>query len=128
MRYIITSSQLHMLIYKYLDSIFSNKDFRKELNPHVSDDNTWRVDLYDNNEKNLITYFWFGPGTDDDDNPHNGIGSLHINPTILDSLRTMFSIRESKIKDIIADWVSERFNTDVDEIDIHPSRNKTPNY
>jgi len=126
MRYIITSSQLHMLIYKYLDSIFSKKDFRIEPNPYVKDSR--RIDMFDDNGNERMSYFWFGPGTDDDDNPHNGIGSLHINPTILDSLRTMFSIRESKIKDIIADWVSERFNTDVDEIDIHPSRNKTPNY
>jgi len=115
-----------MLIYKYLDSIFSKKDFRIEPNPYVKDSR--RIDMFDDNGNERMSYFWFGPGTDDDDNPHNGIGSLHINPTILDSLRTMFSIRESKIKDIIADWVSERFNTDVDEIDIHPSRNKTPNY
>ena len=126
MRYIITSSQFHTLIYKYLDNIFSNKDFRTEPNPYLKD--AYRVDMFDHQGKELISYFWFGPGVDDDDNPHNGVGSLHINPNILDSLRTMFNVRETKIKDIIADWVSEKFNTDVDEIEIHPSRNKTPNY
>jgi hypothetical protein len=108
--------------------MFSNKDFRKELNPYVQDGNTWRVDLYDKNKKNSISYFWYGPGADDDGNEHNGVGSLHINPNILDTLRTTLGIRESKILDIVADWVSEKLNVDIDDISIYPHRNRTPNY
>jgi len=129
MRYIITPSQFHSLIYKFLEDMFSNKDFRKEINPYVKDGKTWRVDMFDDSgKKRLLTYFWYGPGEDDDGNPHNGVGSLHIHYQILDSLRGFLGIRESKIQDIIADWVSETLNADIDEIAIHPARNKTPNY
>jgi hypothetical protein len=128
MRYVITQSQFHTLIYKYLSGQFTNKDFRKEINPYVKDGNTWRVEMFNDSGKELLSYFWFGPGEDDDGNPHNGIGSLHVNPEIVDTLRGIFSVRESKILDIIADWVSETLNSDIDEISIYPDRNKTPNY
>lgn len=128
MRYIITPSQFHMLIYKFLDDIFPNKDFRKEINPYVKDGNTWRVEMFSDNKRNLITYFWYGPGEDDDGNPHNGIGSIHVHPEIVDTLRNTFSVRESKILDIIADWVSETLNVDIDEISIYPHRKGSANY
>ena len=128
MRYIITPSQFHNLIYKFLEDMFSNKDFRKEINPYVKDGNTWRVDMFNDSGKRLLTYFWFGPGEDDDGNPHNGVGNLHVNPEIVDTLRNIFSVRESKILDIIADWVSETLNADIDEVSISPHRNGTPNY
>lgn len=128
MRYVITQSQFHTLIYKYLNGKFSNKDFRKEINPYVKDGNTWRVEMFNDSGKELLSYFWYGTGEDDDGNPHNGVGSLHVNPEIVDTLRGIFSVRESKILDIIADWVSETLNSDIDEISIYPHRNKTPNY
>jgi hypothetical protein len=128
MRYIITPSQFHSLIYKYLEDMFSEKNFKKEINPYVKDGNTWRVEMSNDSGKQLLAYFWYGPGEDDDGNPHNGVGSLHIHYQILDSLRGFFGIRESKIQDIIADWVSETLNVDIDEISIHPHRNGTPNY
>jgi hypothetical protein len=128
MRYVITQSQFHTLIYRYLDGQFTNKDFRKEINQYVKDGNTWRVEMFNDSGKELLSYFWFGPGEDDDGNPHNGIGSLHVNPEIVDTLRGIFSVRESKILDIVADWASETLNSDIDEISIYPHRNKTPNY
>lgn len=128
MRYIITPSQFHKLIYSYLDKKFSNKDFRKEINPYVKSGGTWRIDLYTNNKKNEMSYFWFEPGEDDDGNPHNGVGSLQIHPEIVDTLRGTFTVRESKILDVIADWVTETLNVDIDEIAIYPERRKTPNY
>lgn len=128
MRYIITSSQLHNLIYKHLDQIFSKEDFRKEINPHVKDGQTWSVDMYTDKGKNLISYFWFGPGEDDDGNPHNGVGSLHIHPDVVDPLRTMLKIRQNRLMDVIADWVSQKLNSDIDEIELYPNRNYVPNY
>jgi len=127
MRYIITQSQLHNLIYKYLDDMFSNMDFRKEGNDPINP-SLWRIYLFDKNKKNTLTYFWYEPGVDDDDNPHNGIGNLHIDPIILDTLRTSLGVRETKIIDIVTDWVSQKLNVDIDEIAIHPHRNRTPNY
>jgi hypothetical protein len=128
MRYVITQSQFHTLIYKYLNNLFSKKDFRKELNPYVKDGNTWHIEMFNDSGKELLSYFWFGPGEDDDGNPHNGVGNLHVNPEIIDTLRGIFSVRESKILDIVADWASETLNADIDEISIFPHRNKTPNY
>jgi hypothetical protein len=84
--------------------------------------------MFDEDDRNSITYFWYGPGDDDDGNPHNGMGEIHVHPEIVDILRNTFSVRESKILDIIADWVSETLNVDIDEISIYPYRNKNPNY
>ena len=127
MRYIITQTQLHSLIYKYLNEMFSNKDFRKEINPYVKDGNTWRINMFDNDGNELMNYFWFGPGNswddDEDTPPHNGVGSLHIHHRIVDALKKTFSIRESKVLDIVADWVSETLGGDIDEIDIYPTKN-----
>jgi hypothetical protein len=128
MRYIITPSQFHSLIYKFLDDIFPNKDFRKEINPYVKDGDTWRIHMFDEDDRNLITYFWYGPGDDDDGNPHNGIGLIYVHHEIVDTLRNTFSVRESKILDIIADWVSETLNVDIDKIAIYPNKNETLNY
>lgn len=128
MRYIISSSQFHKVIYKFLENLFSNKDFRKEINPYVKDGNTWHIDMYNNDKLILISYYWYGPGEDDDGNPHRGVGSLHVHPDIADTLRGTFTVRESKILDIIADWVSETLNVDIDEISIYPQRKGSPGY
>jgi hypothetical protein len=128
MRYIITQSQLHKLVYSYLDEQFSNEDFRRETNEYDKSGNTWRIRMFDNNGNEKISYFWFGPGEDDEGNPHNGVGSIHVHPDIADFIRNTFSIREGKAVDIIADWVSEKFNVDIDEIDVYPNRKSPPNY
>ena len=128
MRYIITQSQFHKLIYSYLDKKFSNKDFRKKINPYVESGGTFRVDLFADNGEEKISYFWYEPGEDDDGNPHNGVGHLHVHPDIADNLREIFSVRESKILDVISDWVSETLNVDIDETTIYPRREKTPYY
>jgi hypothetical protein len=131
MRYIISQSQFHKLVYQYLDDLFSKDNFKKEINPFVSDGNTWRIDMYSDLNKNLISYFWYGPGgswDDDEGTIHNGVGNLHIHPSIIDTIRGLFRIRESKVMDIVADWVSEKLNVDIDEISIYPQRKSSPNY
>ena len=128
MRYVITPTQFHNLVYGYLNEMFSKKDFRKELNPYVQDGGTWRIEMFDDNERELISYFWYGPGEYDDGTLHNGIGSLHVNPKIVDFIRSTFSLRESKVLDIIADWVSETLGADIDEISVFPQRPSPPNY
>jgi hypothetical protein len=104
--------------------MFSDKDFRKEINPYVKDGNTWRIDMYSNEGEKLLTYFWYGAGEYDDGTPHDGVGSLHIHYRIADTLKTTFSIRESKVLDIVADWVSETLGGDIDEIDIYPEKER----
>ena len=129
MRYIITPSQFHKLVYSYLDKKFSNKDFRKETNSvNPSTEKYFRVDMYDSKGRNLITYIWFGPRKYDDGTPHNGIGSLHVHPDIADFIRNTFSVRESKAVDMVADWVSEKLGVDIDEISVYPNRETPPTY
>jgi hypothetical protein len=129
MRYIITPSQFHTLVYLYLDKKFSNKDFRKQINPYNEmTDNDWRIDMYDKEGRNQISYFWFGPGEYDDGSRHNGVGSIHVHPDIADFIRNTFSVRESKAVDIVADWVSEKLGVDIDEISVYPNRKNPPSY
>ena len=128
MRYIITQSQLHTLVYSYLDEMFSNEDFTRETNEYDKSGNTWRIHMNDDNGNEKLKYFWFGPGEDDDGNPHNGVGNLHVHPDVADFIRNTFSIRQGKAVDIIGDWVSEKFGVDIDEIDIYPNRQGPPNY
>ena len=125
-RYIITQTQLHSVIYKYLNNMFDIDSVEKKINPYNKD--AYRIDLIDTYGKNTISYFWYGPGEYDDDTKHYGIGNIHIHPNIIDTLRQMISIRESKVMDIIADWFSETFNEDIDEISIYPERRNPPVY
>lgn len=126
MRYIITQSQLHTLVYSYLNAMFSNEDFTKRANEYV--ENTWRITMNDNKGNEKIEYFWYGPGEDDEGNLHNGTGTLHVHPDVADFVRKLFSVREGKALDIIGDWVSEKFGVDIDEISIYPDRQGPPNY
>ena len=119
MRYIITSSQIHQIVYQYLDNMFKNVKQNKETNPYNPE--AYSIDLGDN----LISYFYYGPGEYDDGEPHYGIGNLHINPEIVDDLRRIIKIRETKVIDIVSDWFSEKFEVDVDEVSLYPNR-KTP--
>jgi hypothetical protein len=40
----------------------------------------------------------------------------------------MVSIRETKVMDVVADWFSEKFDVDIDEVSIYPHRRNTPVY
>jgi len=128
MRYIITPTQFHNLVYGYLNEMFGKKDFKKEQEPYAQDDDNWRIKMFDDSGKELISYFWYGPGEYDDGTLHNGIGSLHVNPKIVDFIRNTFSLRESRVLDIIADWVTETLDVDIDEISVFPKRPTPPNY
>ena len=118
MRYIITSSQMHQVVYQYLDNMFKNVKPNKQINPY--NPNAYRIDLGE-----YISYFYYGPGEYDDGNIHYGVGSIHIHPEIVDTLRQIIKIRESKVLDIVSDWFSEKFEVDIDETSVYPER-KTP--
>jgi hypothetical protein len=120
-RYIITKSQLHDVVYKFLDDEFKNPNIRKKNNKYS--DNTFDFHLSKEKEsKVLLSYYYYGPGTYDDDydTEHFGVGFLSVDGKLADNIRKMFSLRESKVLDLIADWVSEKFNVDIDEVSIVP--------
>jgi hypothetical protein len=50
---------------------------------------------------------------------------LHVHHNIVDDLRKLIKTRETKVMDIVADWFSEKYNVDIDEVSIYPTR-KTP--
>jgi len=108
MRYIITQSQFHKLIYKYLDNLFTEEKFEKKVSPFFSNNN-WHIEIFSDEGKKLITYFWYGPGEYDDGTKHEGIGSIYVHHELVDTLRSNLTVRQSKILDIISDWVSEKF-------------------
>jgi hypothetical protein len=117
-RYIITQTQSHNLIYKILDEEFTTTE--KEENPY--NPNAYVLNIFNKQNKDLLVYFWYGPGEDDDGNPHNGVGSLHIDYTLIDFFRKYLNLRETKTMDIVADWVSEKYDVDIDEVAIHPTK------
>lgn len=122
MRYIITQDQFHNAIYKILNQNLGNVE--KEINPYDKTGNTYRLNMFDQNGKEFLNYFYFPPGEDDDGNPHNGQGSIHIHWETDDMIRKIFSIRGTKVKDVISDWVSDTFGVDVDEADIYPEKGR----
>ena len=122
MRYIITGSQIHQVVYQYLNNMFKDITTDKEINPY--NPNAYRIELGDD----AITYLYFGPGEYDDDTKHYGIGVLHIHPNIVDELRQLIKIRETKVMDMVADWFSEKYNVDIDEVSIYPNRKKPAVY
>lgn len=124
-RYIITDTQLHSVIYKYLDKLIT------EVVKDPSNYNEgYTCGLY-NNDKKLMWYIWYPPDgayDDDDDTKHRGIGHLQINPQIVDFIRKTFKIRETKSIDIISDWVSNKIDSEVDTATIYPNREKPTIY
>ena len=78
--------------------------------------------MFDKNGEIFITYFYFEPGEDDYGIPHDDSGSIHVHWQVDEKIRKLFSLRQSKVLDIIADWVSDKFDVDVDEVDIYPNK------
>jgi hypothetical protein len=122
MRYVITKDQFHHVVYNILDELLEDGKVERENNPHVKSGKTYRLNMYDKNGENFITYFYFEPGEDDDGNVHDGHGSIHLHWKVNDTIKKLLSIRQTKVSDIVGDWVSDKFNVDVDEIDIYPTK------
>ncbi len=120
MRYIITQDQFHNAIYRILNQNLGNVE--KEINPYDKTGNTYRLNMFDQDGKEFLNYFYFPPGEDDDGNPHNGHGSIHIHWETDDMIKKIFSIRGTKVMDVISDWVSDTFGVDVDEAAIYPEK------
>ena len=122
MRYVITKDQFHKIVYNILDEMMEGGKVERENNPCVKSGNTYRLNISNKNGENFLTYFFYEPGEDDDGNPHNGHGSIHVNWVVDDKIRKLLSLRQTKVLDIIADWVTDKFGVDVDEVDVYPTR------
>lgn len=120
MRYVITKDQFHKIVYGILDEMLEGGGVKREENPYSN--GAYRIHMYNSDDEEIIVYFYFPPGEDDDGNPHNGIGSIHVNWAIDDKITKIFSLRQSKALDIIADWVTDKFGVDVDEVDVYPKK------
>ena len=122
MRYVITKDQFHKVVYNMLNDMLEGGKVEKEINPYVKSGKTYRLNMFDANGKEFMSYFFYEPGEDDDGNPHDGHGSIHVNWTVDDKIRKLLSLRQTKVWDIIADWVTDKFGVDVDEVDVYPTR------
>jgi hypothetical protein len=124
MRYVITKDQFHKVIYSILDGIVKDGRIVKENNPYSSTGG-YDIALYDgdtNNEDNIVLQYYYFPSDDDEyDGYSEERGKLHVNFKLDNKLKNLLSIRQSKILDIIGDWVSDKFNVDVDEVVIYPN-------
>jgi len=120
MRYVITKDQFHKIVYNILDEMLEGGGVKREENPYSN--GAYRIHMYNSDDEEIIVYFYFPPGEDDDGNPHNGIGSIHVNWAIDEKITKIFSLRQSKVLDIIADWVTDKFGVDVDEVDVYPKK------
>ena len=120
MRYVITKDQFHSIVYNILDDLSEGGKVEKVDNPYWKE--SYRVNLYDKNGENFITFFYAQPGEDDDGNIHDGHGSIHLHWKVNDTIKKLLSVRQTKVLDYVADWVSEKLNVDVDEVDIYPNK------
>ena len=77
MRYLITKDRFHKIVYKILDDMIEEGGIKREENPYSN--GAYRIHMYNGNDKEIMCYFYFPPGEDDDDVPHDGHGSLHVN-------------------------------------------------
>jgi hypothetical protein len=122
MRYVITKDQFHKIVYNILDEMLDGGNVKKEINPYVKSGKTYRLNMFDKDGKEFMNYFYYEPGEDDDGNPHDGHGSIHVNWQVNDKIKRILSLRETKVLDIIADWVTDTFEVDVDEVSIYPTK------
>ena len=126
-RYVITDNQSKEVIHKYLDKNIVK--FEKEINPYTN--RSYNVKMYNTDDEKMLLYIWYAPGgswDDDDDTVHNGVGSLQVHPSIVDLFRQMFKMRETKILDIVTEWVDGKVEDEIDEVTIYPYRVKPPVY
>lgn len=107
MKYIITQTQFHKLVYKFLDKKFSDNVFELKQNPLIKFTKVIDLPLYSTNGKKLINVYVI----EDDSN-------LTIHPDLIEEIRDIFSIRSSKVMDIVGDWISEKLNINIEEVDI----------
>jgi hypothetical protein len=119
-RYVITKNQFHKIVYNILDDMIEEGGVKREENPYSG--GAYRLEMFNGNDEEIILYFYYPPGEDDDGNPHNGHGSIHVNWTVDDKISKLLSIRQSKTLDIIADWVTDKFGVDVDEVTVYPKK------
>jgi hypothetical protein len=122
MRYVITKDQFHKIVYNILDEMLDDGEVEKRINPYAESGKTYRLDMYDKDGKEFMNYFYFEPGEDDDGNQHDGHGSVHVNWELNDKIRKLLSLRQTKVLDVIADWVTDKFDVDVDEVSIYPTK------
>jgi hypothetical protein len=126
-RYVITDTQSKDVIHKYLDNNIIKPEEKE--NPHEK--GSYSTKMLDKNNDTMFLYIWYVKGgeyDDDDSTVHNGIGHVQVHPKIVDLFRQMFKMRESKILDIISEWVDKNVKDEVDTVTIWPQRAKPPVY
>ena len=122
MKYIITTTQFHTIIYNHFDRELSG-EVKKEINPYDESGRTYSLELHNEEGKNLLSFYYF-PKTDNTIGGERDIqdssGSLHVHYRLYDELKGFLPLRKSGILNIIADWFTDKYNLDVDEVSIYP--------
>ena len=116
MKYVITQSQFHKLVYGYLNKMVKSAEVDRQENPYLEGAFSVTVDT---KGKRQFTYQYTPEGESWDDPtdkiyPENG--TLIIKNGIVDDMKELFGLRKSKIFDLIADWFTEKYEVDVDNV------------
>jgi hypothetical protein len=121
MRYVITQGQFHRAVYKYLQDLLDNGTYKQDY-PGIHG-NT-RIFIYEGTttKDEVMLYIWHPPGSAlYISQPHNGVGYLYIDDSITSTLGKLLSVRPNTVMDIVADWFTETFEYDVDDVEVsHP--------
>ena len=116
MKYVITQSQFHKLVYGYLNKLVKSAEVDIQNSKYVEGGFSVTVDT-DGQRK--FTY-QFTPEGESWDDPTDKIypenGTLIIKNGIADDMTDLFGLRKSKIFDLIADWFTETYKVDVDNV------------
>lgn len=119
MKYIITQSQFHSLVYHYLNGMFKDNNIKKF--PSYFGENSYSVSFI-HNDANVMTLYFTGENDSFEEENNEPFAQIQVHYHLVDRLVNMFGIRKSRVLDLIADWVSEKLNIDVDEIVIYPRK------
>lgn len=116
MKYVITQSQFHKLVYGYLNKLVKSAEV--DIQNSKYEEGGFSVTV-DTDGQRKFTY-QFSPEGESWDDPTDKIypenGSLIIKRGITDDMKDLFGLRKSKLFDLIADWFTETYKVDVDSV------------
>jgi NAD kinase len=117
MKFIITETQLHKVLYKYFESVSEkNGGFVDESNEF----NKFRFAV----KHPSFTHKFFNADKEDPGDLMLVVGGDHsfafIAESLVSDMVNIFTIRTTKILDIYGDWISNKFNIDINEVSIYP--------
>lgn len=116
MKYVVTQNQFHNLVYGYINKLVKSAQVVREDNYYV--EGGYGIVVSEGGQS--IFSYDFTPEGESWDDPTDKIypenGSLSIKKGIVDDMSELFGLRKSKIFDLIADWFTDTYEVNVDDV------------